>query len=319
MSKIITPDIINVASIGNGYKKKMDNCPLGFNSTKKGCVQECPHNIYINNICRCKINKDCADGFTCLNNLCMSTDEKCPVKHTNDKDICIQECKDPKSQNGPVCTCTTNNDCQPEQVCDTVLKSCIVKPESLGYSLGISPDIKKQIKLFQDIKNDSTYNLLLFLPLCVILIVYYVLKKYKFPLSGLISEILIVSSVLIINYVRFSTICKSQLVISGTIRKSVIIIGLSSLITILLFILPPSKMFLSSVGQPAIGWFISITISLLYIINNHIEDDIDGQKYDCNYTLGIDTFKDREQPSNIVFFSSLFRIGVRLYKAFLLG
>lgn len=319
MSKIITPDIISVASIGNGYKKKLDNCPQGFNSTKTGCMQDCPNNIYINNICRCNINKDCADGFTCLNNLCMSTDEKCPVKHTNVKNMCIQECKDPKNQNGPVCNCTVNEECHPEQICDKALKSCTVKPESLGNSLGISPNIEKQIKTYQDMKNGNTYNLFLLVPVCVILAVYYVLKKYNFPLKGFISELLIIASVLFINYLRFSNICDSKLVISGTIRKSVIILGISSLLVRLLAMMPPSRAFISSVGQPAIGWFMSITILLIFIINNHFEDDIDGQKYDCDYILGLDTIKDFNKSSNIMFLVSSFMIGVRLYTAFMIG
>ena len=334
MSKVmsqITPDIISVASIGNGYKKNTDNCPPGFNSTKNGCMQNCPNNTYINNICRCKINKDCADGFTCLNNLCMSTDEKCPDKHTNVKNMCIQECKNPKNQNGSVCNCITDDDCHkaevcdktlkscPTQICDKTLKSCIFKPESLGNSLGISPNFEKQMKNFQDIKNGNTYNLFLLVPLVVILLVYYVLKRISFPLNGFISELLIIASVLFINYLRFYNICDSTLVISGTIRKSVIILGLSSLFVRLLAIIPPSRAFISNIGQSAIGWFTSITILLIFIINNHVEDDIDGREYDCNYILGLDTIKDYNKPSNIIFLLSLFMIVVRLYTAFAIG
>jgi hypothetical protein len=319
MSKIIPPDIISVSSIGNGYKKKMENCAPGFNQTKTGCMQNCPNNTYINNICRCNINKDCVHGFTCLNNLCMSTDEKCPVKHKKVKNMCIQECIDPKNQNDPVCKCTVNEECHPEQICDKDLKSCTVKPESLGNSLGISPNFEAQIKSYQDMKNGNTYNLFLLVPVVVILLVYYVLKKFNFPLRGFISELLIIASVLFINYLRFYNICDSTLVISGTIRKSVIILGLSSLLVRVLAMMPPSRAFILSIGQPAIGWFMSISILLIFIINNHFDDDLDGQKYDCNYILGLDTVKDINKPSNIMFLVGLFMIGVRLYSAFMIG
>ena len=50
-----------------------------------------------------------------------------------------------------------------------------------------------------------------------------------------------------------------------------------------------------------------------FIINNHLDDTLEGEDYDCNYILGYNTIKDIKEPLNIVFLISLFMICVRIY------
>lgn len=319
MSKVISPTIINSASLGYGLKKKLNDCPDGFVQSETGCIQNCPSKKYLNNICRCNLSRDCPYGFTCLNNLCLSTDEICPDNHKKEKNICIQECKYPKNKNGPICKCESNNDCNLGQECNTKFKHCIIKEESLNYPLGISPNFEAEQQTRQEMKNKNTYNIWALLPVVVTLLVYYVIKKLSFPLSGLASELLIIVSVLITNYKRFSKICTSKIFIFGTIRKSVIILGLSSLLLRLFTVIPPMRSLISNVGLPVIGWITSISTLIIFLINNHLDDKLEGEDYDCDYILGVDTIKDIKQPLNIVFLVSLFMICVRIYFAFVTG
>jgi hypothetical protein len=346
MSKI-TPDIINTASLGNGFKKKLNDCPNGFVQSESGCIQNCPSNKYLNNICRCNSTKDCPYGFTCLNNLCLSTDEKCPDYYIKNDNKCIQKCIKPENQNGPLCKCESSDDCNLGQECDNILKHCIIKPESLDFPLGISSDYEKNKLKRQEIKNKHTYNYWLLLPIAIIILFYVILNNINLPLKGIIFELLLISSLLFINYNRLDKTCNidydkakeevnkeetineerkineegikkdRKIPIIGTIRKSVIILGLSTLLVRLFTILPPLKTLISNIGRPIIGVITSVFLLILFLINNHLDDKLEGEDYDCNYILNVNTIKDDiKEPSNIVFLISIFMICVRIFNAF---
>jgi hypothetical protein len=333
MSKVTT-DIINTASLGNGFKKKINDCPKGFVQSETGCIQNCPSNKYLNNICRCNSTKDCPYGFTCLNNLCLSTDEKCPDYHIKNDNKCIQECIKSENQNGPICKCESSDDCNLGQECDKTFKHCIIKSESLDNPLGISPNFEAEQKTRQEMKNKHTHNLWLLLPVVIIILFYFILKDIHFPLKGLIMELLIISSILFINFNRLDKTCNidydkvkeenkesknkgtRKIPIMGTIRKSVIILGLSYLMVRIFTILPPLRTLISNIGLPIIGVITSMCLLIIFLINNQIDDKLEGEDYDCNYILGLNNITNMKDTSNIILLISVFMICVRIYFAF---
>ena len=317
MSKI-NLNIVNSASLGFGFKKNIEECQRGFVKSESGCIQkDCKNKQYLNNICRCDLDKHCPYGFKCLNNLCLSTDEQCPDNHIRKDNKCIQECKDPKNQNGPLCKCESSDDCNLGQECNTKFKHCLIKEESLDYPLGISPTYEEQLLIRQEFKDKHTHTIFVLVPIIVICLVYFVIKTLDFPFKGVVSELLIITSVLFTNYQRFSKICNTKIYLFGTIRKSIIILGLSSILVRLLLILPPLKLLVSSIGMGAIGIITSLAVTILHLINNQMDDKLEGENYDCNYILGLDTIKDIKEPLNIVFLVSLFMICARIYFSFM--
>jgi cation transport ATPase len=183
--------------------------------------------------------------------------------------------------------------------------------------------INKEKQKLENIENDeylkkktkATYTFFMLVPI-VAVVLAFIVAATGIPYGNLISQVVIIISVFVMNYARLRKICDSNLIISGTVRQTIIMVGMGSIFMMLLMILPPIRLLINLMGNAGSIVATAMGIIGLYIVNNIFGDLIDGKNYDCNYILGWNTIKDFKKPTNIMFIVSGLILGLGFVMAF---